>query len=70
MNPPVVNIERSDKHQDWTDVAMRLAQEFSARASDHDVEGNFVHQNYADLRELQTVLRRYSGGTRRRRSPL
>jgi len=53
MNPPVVNIDNSAQPQDWTDVARRLAQEFSARASDHDEEGSFVHQNYADLRDYK-----------------
>jgi len=53
MTPAVVNMKKSNNHQDWTGIAKRLAQEFAARASDHDDDGSFVHQNYSDLRDYK-----------------
>jgi alkylation response protein AidB-like acyl-CoA dehydrogenase len=53
MNPPVINMKESDTPKDWPSLAKRLAQEFSGRASDYDVEGSFVQQNYADLRDYK-----------------
>jgi acyl-CoA dehydrogenase len=53
MTPPVIDMKKSEMKQDWLAIAKSLAQEFSARASDYDDEGDFVHQNYADLRDYK-----------------
>jgi alkylation response protein AidB-like acyl-CoA dehydrogenase len=53
MNATVATMKTADEQQDWVDLARQLAQEFSARATDHDKEGRFVSQNYADLRDYK-----------------
>jgi alkylation response protein AidB-like acyl-CoA dehydrogenase len=49
MNTAVKRIENSRESRDWIAVARQLGQEFGERASAHDEEGSFVHENYADL---------------------
>ncbi len=53
MNAKVAAMINVDEQQDWVGIARQLAQEFSARATDHDDEGSFVSQNYADLRDYK-----------------
>jgi alkylation response protein AidB-like acyl-CoA dehydrogenase len=53
MSAQVLDTNSSNDGQDWIEKAERLAEEFSARASDYDEEGSFVHQNYADLRDYK-----------------
>lgn len=53
MNTPALKMSNFENRQDWVDVARQLAQEFSARAADYDEEGNFVQQNYTDLRDYK-----------------
>ena len=51
MNSAVAKIEDSRNPEDWVAVARQLGQAFGERASTHDDEGRFVHENYADLRD-------------------
>jgi alkylation response protein AidB-like acyl-CoA dehydrogenase len=53
MNAKVAVMKKVDEQQDWVGIARQLAQEFSTRATDHDEEGRFVSQNYADLRDYK-----------------
>ena len=50
MNNATLKPETLDA-TDWMSVARRLSERFGARAADHDADGEFVAENYQDLRE-------------------
>jgi acyl-CoA dehydrogenase len=51
MNNQVTQIETHQKTTNWAEVARELAAEFGKRAVDYDESGEFVAENFADLRE-------------------
>ena len=51
MTPEAISMHPSTP--DWTDVARDIGGTFAARAAQHDRDGAFVANNYADLRNLR-----------------
>jgi acyl-CoA dehydrogenase len=53
MKTAVARMDNSRDPRDWIAIARQLGEEFGERASAHDAEGSFVHENYADLHEYK-----------------
>ena len=53
MTNQVTNIAEQLEPRDWIGEARELALEFGKRAADHDRSGEFVSQNFAELRDAR-----------------
>ena len=51
MNTNPENIGNLTSHRDWIADAEALAKRFGARAGEHDESGEFIAENYADLKD-------------------
>ena len=51
MNTNPANIGNLTSRRDWIAEAEALAQRFGERASKHDESGEFIAENYADLKD-------------------
>ena len=56
---------RPMSERDWVAIAASLAERFAERAAEHDREGSFPHENFAELREagfMKLTVPRSHGG--------
>ena len=51
MNTNPASIEKLTSRRDWIAYTEALAKQFGARASEHDESGEFIAENYADLKD-------------------
>ena len=53
MNTTVLKLQTEDRTRDWVAIARTLGQEFGKRSAEYDRNGEFVTDNYRDLREYR-----------------
>lgn len=53
MNTNLANIQAPGRSRDWVADAESLAKRFGERAEEHDAHGQFVAENYADLKDAK-----------------
>jgi alkylation response protein AidB-like acyl-CoA dehydrogenase len=53
MNTTVLKLQTEDRTRDWVAIARTLGQEFGKRSAEYDRNGQFVTDNYRDLREYR-----------------